>query len=108
MKGLEKTVLQSQKIKEMLGEIMYSLQYIDVDGKPLKDSLSVDGMIKLSKLPDETSNNLTQIYNLTQAILSLTEGIKTPRTEGITGALYQADQNQKRKKQAQNAKVKSK
>ena len=88
------TVKNTQTIKKNLGEILYSLQHLNVDGRDLAKDIKVNDMIQMSKQDDaETESNINQILNLSTVIVEMTSSIKTPRNSGISGAIYQADQN---------------
>lgn len=88
----------AEGLKDNLATVLYQLQHLMVDGVSLETKLKVDGFISLSKQDEkEDKNNLVVAYNLSQALVTMVEGIKSPRTEGVSGAIYQADENQKKK-----------
>ena len=94
---MKNTVKQTQKIKSNLGEVLYSLQHLKVDGRDLTKDLKVNDMIQMSKQDDlETASNLNVILNLSNIIKEMTSSIKTARNSGIAGAIYAADQNKKK------------
>ena len=89
---------QARTLKENLAEILYSIQYLKVDGVSLVSKLKIDGQIKLSKeglMEKEAVTNLRTALALSEAVLSMTDTIKTPRNNGVMGAIFQADKNKK-------------
>ena len=89
-------------LKENLSDVLYSLQHLNVNGVDLSTQLKIDGFVSMSKQEDlEDAHDLNVAYNLSQALVSITQGIKTPRNSGVSGAIYQANKGQ-------NAKVKKK
>ena len=92
---------QARTLKDNLAEVLYSIQSLKIDGVTLKDKLTVDGNIKLSKEGDmqkEDVTNLRTALALSEAILSMTVHIPTARNTGVSGSIYQAEQNQKRER----------
>tara|TARA_R110000751_G_scaffold258455_2_gene357839 strand:+ start:1769 stop:2068 length:300 start_codon:yes stop_codon:yes gene_type:complete len=90
---------QARTLKENLGKVLYALQYLKVDGVDLAQKLKVDGNIKLSAEGDvvkEDVTNLRTALALSDALVSMTENIATPRNSGVSGAIYQAEQNNKK------------
>ena len=87
---------QARTLKQNLQEILFSLQYLKVDGVSLTTKLKIDGQIKLSKegdLEKEAVTNLRTALALSEAVKSMTDTIKTPRNNGVLGALHMADKN---------------
>ena len=94
---MKNTVRNTETIKRNLGEVLYSLQHLNVDGRDLAKDIKINGMIQMSKQDDlETESNLNQILNLSTILVEMTSSIKTPKNSGISGALHQADQNKKK------------
>ena len=86
----------ARTLKENLGNVLYALQHLKVDGVDLAQQLKVDGNIKLSAEGDvekEDVTNLRTALALSEALVSMTENIATPRNSGVAGAIYQAEQN---------------
>ncbi|MDB4127193.1 hypothetical protein N9562_00270 [Flavobacteriaceae bacterium] len=89
---------KAESLKENLETVLYQLQHLMVDGVSLETKLRIDGFVTLSKQEiKEDRDNLVVAYNLSQALVSMVEGIKSPKTEGVSGAIYQAEQHIKRK-----------
>ena len=89
---------QARTLKENLSKVLYSLQHLKVDGVSLATKLKVDGQIKLSKeglLEKEAVTNLRTALALSEALVTMTNTIETPRNSGVSGAIYSADQNKK-------------
>ena len=88
---------QANTIKENLAKVLYSLQHLQVDGNKLIDSLKVNDHIKMSAEGEikEQVTNLHTALALSNALVSMTQNIKTPRNEGISGAIWQAENNKK-------------
>ena len=90
----------ARTLKENLAKVLYSLQHLKVDGVSLAQQLKVDGNIKLSAEGDvakEDVTNLRTALALSQALVSMTENVATPRNSGVSGAIYAAEQNQAKK-----------
>lgn len=89
---------QARTLKENLATVLYQLQHLKIDGVNLVDNLKIDGQIKLSKEGDmvkEDVTNLRTALALSNALVSMTEKIQTPRNSGVAGAIYQAEQKNK-------------
>tara|TARA_B110000908_G_C9900494_1_gene290824 strand:+ start:137 stop:430 length:294 start_codon:yes stop_codon:yes gene_type:complete len=89
---------QTITLKENLAKVLYSLQHLEVDGNKLIDNLKVNDHIKMSAdgVMKEEVTNLRTALALSSALVSITENIKTPKNSGVSGAIYQANQNKKK------------
>ncbi|MDB4127222.1 hypothetical protein N9562_00415 [Flavobacteriaceae bacterium] len=88
----------ARTLKENLATVLYQLQHLKVDGNSLIDSLKVNDHIKMSAEGEmkEQVTHLKTALALSEALVSITEKIETPRNSGVSGAIYQANNNKKR------------
>ena len=86
-----------KNLKQNLSDVLYSLQHLKVDGVDLSAKLKIEGFVALSSDKERTdASDLNVAYNLSQALKAMTEGIKTPKNSGVTGAINMAEQNKKK------------